>query len=93
MLALADLKRKPPRWLLYQDLAPADYERVWPAAAGHDLHFQDLETWIKANYRLSDLSGDHGLPADAAASNKKAARYSTGRLSFFPLVGASLIPE
>jgi len=54
-LALADLKRKPPQWVIYLDLDPVQFERVWPAAAGHDLHFQELEAWIKGNYRASDL--------------------------------------
>ncbi len=52
-LTLDDLERKPPQWVLYLELDPAQFERVWPAAAGHDLHFRDLEAWIKANYRAS----------------------------------------
>lgn len=49
-LVLKDLKRNPPRWVLYLELDPAEYARVLPATRGLTLHYQDLEDWIKANY-------------------------------------------
>ena len=49
-LAVVELQRKPPDWVLYFDLAPEEFARVFPAAAGHSPHFPELESWLKANY-------------------------------------------
>jgi 4-amino-4-deoxy-L-arabinose transferase-like glycosyltransferase len=52
-LVLADLKRKPPQWVLYMELAPTEYARVLPASAGLSLHYPDLEDWLRRKYRPS----------------------------------------
>jgi 4-amino-4-deoxy-L-arabinose transferase-like glycosyltransferase len=50
-IALAELEAHPPEWVLYLDLNPAEFERVFPSGQGFDAHFPQLESWIKANYR------------------------------------------
>jgi hypothetical protein len=53
MLALSELQARPPEWVLYMDLDPAEFERVFPAGKGLDAHYPQLEHWIQANYRPS----------------------------------------
>ncbi len=50
-IALSALKARPPEWVLYLDLNPAEFERVFPSGQGFDAHFPQLESWIKVNYR------------------------------------------
>jgi len=52
-LALSELQARPPEWVLYMDLDPAEFERVFPAGKGLDAHYPELERWIQANYRTS----------------------------------------
>jgi len=52
-LALSELQARPPEWVLYMDLDPAEFERVFPAGKGLDAHYPQLEHWIQANYRPS----------------------------------------
>ncbi|HEX5431135.1 MAG TPA: hypothetical protein VFW83_04160, partial [Bryobacteraceae bacterium] len=47
---LADLRRSPPKWVLFLRLTPEDFLRVFPNADLSQLHFQSLENWIQANY-------------------------------------------
>lgn len=50
-LVLAELKARPPDWVLYLDLSQAEFERVFPSAKNLAWHFPALENWIKCNYR------------------------------------------
>ncbi len=52
-LALSELDAHPPQWVLYMDLDPAEFERVFPAGKGLDAHYPQLEHWIQTNYRPS----------------------------------------
>ncbi len=73
-LVLKDLKRQPPRWVLYLDLDPAEYARVLPATRGRNLHYQDLEDWIRANYRpagCAPIAGYLLMQSAVAASSSK----------------------
>jgi hypothetical protein len=49
--ALAELTAKPPEWILYRDLAPADYLRIWPGSDPARLRMSSIEDWLRANYR------------------------------------------
>jgi len=62
-LALSELQARPPEWVLYMDLDPAEFERVFPAGKGLDAHYPQLEHWIQANYRPSGCPpvGAYGL--------------------------------
>jgi hypothetical protein len=53
-IALAELEARPPEWVLYMDLNPAEFERVFPSGQGFDAHFPELESWIKNNYRSAN---------------------------------------
>lgn len=67
MLALSELQARPPEWVLYMDLDPAEFERVFPAGKGLDAHYPQLEDWIQANYRPSGC-----LPVGAYALLRRA---------------------
>ena len=49
--ALAGLASRPPEWILYRDLAPADYLRIWPGSDPVRLRMNSIENWIRTNYR------------------------------------------
>jgi 4-amino-4-deoxy-L-arabinose transferase-like glycosyltransferase len=53
-IALSELEARPPEWVLYLDLDPAEFERVFPSGQGFDAHFPQLESWIKTNYRSAN---------------------------------------
>lgn len=49
--ALSELSARPPRWILYRDVAPADYLRIWPGSDPVRLRMNSLEEWIRTGYR------------------------------------------
>jgi hypothetical protein len=49
--ALAELAARPPDWILYRNLAPADYLRLWPGSNPALLRMASIESWIRTNYR------------------------------------------
>jgi len=53
-VALSELEAHPPQWVLYLDLNPGEFERVFPSGQGFDAHFPQLESWIKNNYRSAN---------------------------------------
>lgn len=48
--ALADLERKPPRWVLYQDVPPEAYLRIWPTSDPKRLRMKLLEEFMHSRY-------------------------------------------
>lgn len=52
--ALNELEARPPEWLLFTQLSPQDFLRVFPNGAGLDWRFTDLETWMHSHYRPAD---------------------------------------
>jgi hypothetical protein len=48
--ALGELEAQPPEWLLYMQLSPQDFLRVFPNGAGLDWRFAELESWMQSNY-------------------------------------------
>lgn len=48
--ALQELEKCPPDWVLYLPLQEKDYLRVFPSAAGLNLHYETIERWIQGNY-------------------------------------------
>lgn len=49
--ALSELTARPPQWILYRDVAAADYLRIWPASDPARLRMTSIEEWIRTNYR------------------------------------------
>ncbi|HEY1494502.1 MAG TPA: hypothetical protein VGF49_08155 [Candidatus Solibacter sp.] len=49
--ALAELDAKPPQWILYRDVAPGDYLRIWPGSDPARLRMSSIEAWLRTNYR------------------------------------------
>ncbi len=49
--ALEELTANPPEWVLYRDVAAADYLRIWPGSDPARLRMASIEGWIRANYR------------------------------------------
>jgi hypothetical protein len=50
MQALSQLESQPPEWLLYLQVSPEEFRRVFPNGAGLDPHFAELESWMQHNY-------------------------------------------
>ena len=48
--AVSELIPHPPKWVLYRDLAPADYLRIWPGSDPTRLRMNLVEEFISANY-------------------------------------------
>jgi 4-amino-4-deoxy-L-arabinose transferase-like glycosyltransferase len=48
--ALGELEARPPQWLLYMQLSPQAFMRVFPNGAGLDWRFAELESWMQHNY-------------------------------------------
>ncbi len=69
METLAQLQSRPPEWLLYLELTPKEFLRVFPHGSGLNWRFDTLEAWMRSNYRVVDDPGVNvavGLPALAA---------------------------
>jgi hypothetical protein len=49
--ALAQLKSRPPEWLLYMQLSRQELLRVFPNGSDRDWRFAGLESWMQQNYR------------------------------------------
>lgn len=49
--ALDGLRRDPPRWVLYLDLPPESYLRIWPASDPARLRMPRIEEFLRAEYR------------------------------------------
>ncbi len=52
--ALSELEARPPEWLLFTQLSPQDFLRVFPNGAGLDWRFTELEAWMRSHYRPAD---------------------------------------
>jgi 4-amino-4-deoxy-L-arabinose transferase-like glycosyltransferase len=52
--ALSELQARPPEWLLFMQLSPQDFMRVFPNGTGLNWRFADLESWMQAHYRPAD---------------------------------------
>jgi len=52
--ALSELNANPPQWVLYHDMPPAYYLRIWPGADPSRLRINSIEEFIRARYQLCD---------------------------------------
>jgi hypothetical protein len=60
--ALSELAAAPPQWILYRDIAPADYLRIWPGSDPARLRMTSIEEWIASNYRpLASAAAPDGV--------------------------------
>ena len=59
-MAIDDLDRNPPRWILHLDLKREEFLRVFPNATKLNHKFEAMERWIAGNYQFVD-----GVPAAA----------------------------
>lgn len=50
-IALDELDRDPPRWVLHLPLSTEEYMRVLPSASPADSRMEALERWIEAHFR------------------------------------------
>jgi hypothetical protein len=57
METLAELQVRPPEWLLYLQLTPEEFLRVFPHASGLEWRFNTLEDWLRNNYRPVENPG------------------------------------
>jgi hypothetical protein len=48
--ALQELQSSAPVWVLYLPLRTEDYLKVFPSAKGINVHYEAIESWIRANY-------------------------------------------
>ncbi len=61
--ALAELELSPPNRILYVDVPPAAYQRMWPASDPSRLRFPSLESFISERYRTIAQHGSFQLLA------------------------------
>ncbi len=54
METLAELQSQPPEWLLYLELTPKEFLRVFPHGSGLNWRFDTLEDWMRGNYQVVD---------------------------------------
>ena len=52
--ALAELRAHPPEWILFRDLQPRDYLRIWPGTDPARLRMPSIEEFIRARYQFYD---------------------------------------
>jgi len=57
METLAELQVRPPQWLLYLQLSPEEFLRVFPHGSGLNWRFDTLEEWLRANYKPVENPG------------------------------------
>lgn len=55
--SLAELSAHPPQWLLYMQLSREEFLRVFPNATSLNPHFEAIEAWFNAHYKLVDPAG------------------------------------
>jgi hypothetical protein len=48
--ALGELEAHPPEWLMYMQLSPQGFLRVFPNGAGLDWRFAEIESWMQRSY-------------------------------------------
>jgi hypothetical protein len=55
--AVSELAARPPEWILYRDLPPQAYLRIWPGADPHHLRMPFIEEFIRTRYIVFDSAG------------------------------------
>jgi hypothetical protein len=50
-MALKELQATPPKWILYDDVAPEVYLKHWPSSDPKRLRMNSIEQFLSANYR------------------------------------------
>ena len=51
MSVLTDLQRRPPSWVIYNELPMEELLRVFPSSDPKRLRLVRLETWLKQQYK------------------------------------------
>uniref|UniRef100_Q01PL9 Glycosyltransferase RgtA/B/C/D-like domain-containing protein n=1 Tax=Solibacter usitatus (strain Ellin6076) TaxID=234267 RepID=Q01PL9_SOLUE len=54
--AYAELNANPPDWILYRDIPPAEYLRIWPGTDPARLRLSLIEDFIRTRYVACDLA-------------------------------------
>ncbi|MGH9593205.1 MAG: hypothetical protein ACRD5L_08945, partial [Bryobacteraceae bacterium] len=57
METLAELQTQPPKWLLYLQLSPQEFLRVFPNGSGLNWRFDTLEDWLRKHYQPVENPG------------------------------------
>jgi 4-amino-4-deoxy-L-arabinose transferase-like glycosyltransferase len=60
-IALGELERDPPRWVLYVDTPPESFLRIWPGSDPSRLRFPSIENFIATGYRTAQKLGTFDL--------------------------------
>jgi len=58
---LSDLQRDPPQWIVYMNLKPADYLRIWPSSDPSRLRMESIERFIADGYAPVTQVGPYSL--------------------------------
>jgi hypothetical protein len=58
---LADLRRDPPQWVIYLNVKPEDYLRVWPSSDRSRLRMESIERFIASGYVIATTAGPYSL--------------------------------
>jgi 4-amino-4-deoxy-L-arabinose transferase-like glycosyltransferase len=58
---LADLSRDPPQWVIYLNVKPEDYLRVWPSSDRSRLRMESIERFIAEGYSPATQAGQYSL--------------------------------
>lgn len=58
---LVDLRRDPPKWVVYMSLKPEDYLRVWPSSDRSRLRMNSIESFIAEGYGDVTQAGPYTL--------------------------------
>jgi hypothetical protein len=60
-IALAELEKSPPRWIIYVDTPPESFLRIWPGSDPARLRFPSIENFIATRYRTAQKLGTFDL--------------------------------
>jgi len=58
---LADLHRRPPQWVIYLNIQPEDYLRIWPSSDPTRLRMESIEHFIAGGYEPVTQAGPYSL--------------------------------
>lgn len=58
---LADLRLRPPQWVIYLDVPPASYLRIWPSSDPARLRMDSIEQFIAGGYADVAKAGPYTL--------------------------------
>ncbi|MGA3187924.1 MAG: hypothetical protein ABSF22_12515 [Bryobacteraceae bacterium] len=59
--ALADLRKEPPRWVVYMDIPDSEFLRIWPGSDPARMRMPGIESFIHERYKKIDQSSGFQL--------------------------------